>query len=377
MGITGFADLPLHEGHVPAWLLARMKKLSVLLIAVMYDMWGEAGILERLASPVFFQAVNNLIGMDWDSSGSTTVTTAVLKYAMEKADVPLRIAGGKGEYALKTPEELRRIGEAWGLDVEALIEASRLTAKVDNALVQDGYTIYHHAFVVARSGGWAVIQQGMNPASRMARRYHWLATQRFFDDPHSGIMGVRQRAALNLASSKSDGNRKTILDLVKDGSSRFARDLAVLYGQRTLVGTTYYHPYIDLGKLKAELGDPWRLAKSLPRDVEDFKSLVLSRGVGPKALRALALVAELLYRSPADWRDPANVDPFKFSFAVGGKDGVPYPVDRRTYDDLISLLDAMVEAAKRKGESAIYSYLEPLAAKAMSWSPPPSYKRPT
>ncbi|MGC8974025.1 MAG: DUF763 domain-containing protein [Thermoproteus sp.] len=377
MRFSGYADLPLHTGHVPPWLLSRMKKLSTLLLKIMYDLWGEEGILVRLASPVFFQAVNDLIGMDWDSSGSTTVTTAVLKYAMEKADLPIRIAGGKGAAALRTPDELRSIADRWGLDWARLAEASRLAAKVDNALVQDGYSIYHHAFVVTERGRWAVIQQGMNPAARMARRYHWLETDRFFDDPHSGIVGVRERAVLNLASSKSAGNRSAILDVVSSGPEKVARDLMLLTGQTTLVGPTYYHPYVDIKRLRSEIGDPRRLAQSLPRDVSSFKELLLHRGVGPKTLRALALVAELIYRSPADWTDPANVDPFKFSFAVGGKDGVPYPVDRKTYDELISLLEAMVDAARRSGDRGIYGYLSSLASKAAGWSPPQSFKRPT
>ncbi|AEA12894.1 hypothetical protein TUZN_1421 [Thermoproteus uzoniensis 768-20] len=377
MRLSGYADLPLHTGHVPPWLLSRMKKLSTLLLKIMYDLWGEEGILVRLASPVFFQAVNDLIGMDWDSSGSTTVTTAVLKYAMEKADLPIRIAGGKGAAALRTPDELRSIADRWGLDWARLAEASRLAAKVDNALVQDGYSIYHHAFVVTERGRWAVIQQGMNPAARMARRYHWLETGRFFDDPHSGIVGVRERAVLNLASSKSAGNRSAILDVVSSGPEKVARDLMLLTGQTTLVGLAYYHPYVDIKRLRSEIGDPRRLAQSLPRDVSSFKELLLHRGVGPKTLRALALVAELIYRSPADWTDPANVDPFKFSFAVGGKDGVPYPVDRKTYDELISLLEAMVDAARRSGDRGIYGYLSSLASKAAGWSPPQSFKRPT
>jgi hypothetical protein len=375
--LGGYADLPLHAGHVPPWLLSRMRGLSALLLTIMYDLWGEEGILVRLASPVFFQAVNDLIGMDWDSSGSTTVTTAVLKYAMEKADLPIRIAGGKGERALRTPEELKSLADRWGLDGGALAEASRLAAKVDSALVQDGYSIYHHAFVVTARGRWAVIQQGMNPAARMARRYHWLETDKFFDDPHSGIVGIKARAVLNLASSRSSGNRSAILDLVSSGPEKVARDLMLLTGQTTLVGPAYYHPYVDLRRLRSEIGDPRRVAQSLPRDASSFRELVLHKGVGPKTLRALALVAELVYRSPADWADPANVDPFKFSFAVGGKDGVPYPVDRKTYDELISLLEAMVDAARKSGDRGIYRYLSSLASKAAGWTPPPGFKRPT
>jgi len=367
---TGVADLPLHDGHVPLWLLTRMKKLSMLVLRIMHDLYGPDGIVERFAHPVFFQAFNNLIGMDWDSSGSTTVTTAVVKEALQKSDIPVRVAGGKGRHALNTPNELAEIARLFDLDVESLVTASRLVAKVDSALVQDGYDVYHHAFFVSETGNWGVVQQGMNPATRMARRYHWVRTEEFFNNPHTGIIGVRQTHVLNLASKYSKENRDVVLELVNEGATKVARYLPILRGQATLVDVPYYHPYMRLDV------DPRAVLRNLPppKSVTNFKELLLKYRVGPKTLRALSLIAELVYKAPADWNDPA-IDPFKFAFAVGGKDGVPYPVDKKTYDELIALLDAVVE--KARGDPGLYRYLSHLAKKAEAWQFPAERKRPT
>lgn len=370
MKLGGVADLPLHDGQVPPWLLSRMRKLAALMLHVMNDLYGPDGIVERFAHPVFFQAFNNVIGMDWDSSGSTTVTTAVVKEVLRDSPIPVRVAGGKGRRALETPAELTEIARRFDLDAEALVTASRLTAKVDNALVQDGYQIYHHAFFVSASGRWAVVQQGMNPEVKMARRYHWLSTDDFFNSPHTGIVGIRRSRVLNLASKYSADNRAVVLELINGGPQRVARHLAALRGQTTLVGAAYYHPYMRIDV------DVRAVLRNLPPpgSVSNFRELLLKHGVGPKTLRALALVAEVVFKAPADWNDPA-VDPFKFAFAVGGKDGVPYPVDRRTYDELIALLDAVVERAR--GDPGLYRYLSHLAKKSESWRFPAERKRPT
>lgn len=373
MRLGGVADLPLHDGHVPPWLFIRMRKLASLILHVMYDLYGPDGIIERFAHPVFFQAFNNIIGMDWDSSGSTTVTTAVVKEVLRNSDViPVRVAGGKGRQALKTPNEIEEIAKRFGLDATQLITASRLTAKVDNTLIQDGYEIYHHAFFISETGRWCVIQQGMNPEVKMARRYHWISTEDFFNSPHTGIIGFRHNNVLNLASKNSRDNRSIILELVNEGATKIAKYLALLRGQTTLVDTPYYHPYV---KTNIDI-DIKTVLKNLPppKSVDDFKELLLKYRVGPKTLRALALVAEIIFKTPADWSDPA-VDPFKFSFAVGGKDGVPYPVNKKVYDELIALLDAVVEKAHTN--PGLYRYLAHLAKKAEMWKFPEDKKRPT
>ncbi|AAL63014.1 DUF763 domain-containing protein [Pyrobaculum aerophilum] len=370
MKLSGIADLPLHDGHVPYWLLARMKKLSSLILRIMYELYGPDGIVDRFAHPVFFQAFNNVIGMDWDSSGSTTVTTAVVKEALWKSDIPVKVAGGKGRHALNTPKELMEIARLFDLDANELVVKSRLAAKVDGALLQDGYELYHHAFIVSETGKWGVIQQGLNPDLKMARRYHWLSTEDFFNSPHAGVVGIRHEKVLNLASKNSKDNRAVILELINEGASKVARYLYLLRGQATLFETPYYHPYIKLDiDIKA-------VVKNLPppKSVADFKELLLQYRIGPKTLRALSLVAELIFKTPADWNDPA-VDPFKFAFAVGGKDGVPSPIDKRVYDELITLLDAVVE--KARGDPGLYRYLSHLAKKAESWKYPSDKKRPT
>ncbi len=365
--------MPLHGGRVPRWLYARMVRLAGLVLRVMHEEHGPEGIVERLSSPLWFQALNNLIGMDWDSSGSTTVTTAVLREALERSDLELRVVGGKGRAALSVPQQLRELGRRWDIDVGALAEASRLVAKVDSALVQDGYDVYHHALFVTSRGTWAVVQQGMDPARRMARRYHWYMASDYFNDPHRAIVGVRGRGALNMASSASAGARKTIMDVVRDGS--LGRDLMALAGQSTLLDVPRYHPWTHRPRISVE--EARRIAALVPRDAADFRDLVLARGVGPRTIRALALVAELVYGSPADWRDPANVDPFKYAFAVGGKDGVPYPVDRRAYDELIGVLGRLIDVAVRAGDRGVLGHLRRLALLARGWSPDDRYRRPT
>lgn len=370
MRLSGVADLPLHGGHVPYWLLARMKKLSSLILHVMNDLYGPDGIVGRFAHPIFFQAFNNIIGMDWDSSGSTTVTTAVVKEVLQSSDIPVRLAGGKGIYALNTPNELFEISRLFDLDADILITASRLVAKVDNALVQDGYQLYHHAFFVSETGKWGVVQQGLSHELRMARRYHWIATTDFLNSPHAGVVGIHHNNVLNLASKNSRENREVILELVNEGSSKVVRYLALLRGQATLFDVPRYHPY---ARLDFDIGAVVKNSPP-PKSVTDFKELLLRHRVGPKTLRALSLVAELVFKAPADWSDPA-VDPFKFAFAVGGKDGVPYPIDKKVYDELIALLDAVVN--KAKGDSGLYRCLSHLARKAEMWSYPQDKKRPT
>ena len=223
---------------------------------------------------------------------------------------------------------------------------------------------------MSETGRWGAVQQGMNPQVKMARRYHWLHAEDFFNSPHAGIIGVRQNQVLNLASRHSKGNRDVVLELVNEGAAKVARYLPLLRGQAPLVDTPYYHPYVKLDV------DPKTVLRNLPppKSVADFRELLLKYRVGPKTLRALSLVAELVYKALADWNDPA-VDPFKFAFAVGGKDGVPYPVDRRTYDELVALLDAAVE--KTRNDPGLHRYLAHLAKRAETWRFPADKKRPT
>lgn len=361
-----------------------MKELAEIVVRLVVDEFGTKGFLERVADPVWFQALNNLIGMDWDSSGSTTVTTAVLKDALSRVELGVYAAGGKGDASLKTPEELRSIAARLDLDAERLVEASYLVAKVDSAALQAGYQLYHHAFFVDAEGRWAVVQQGMNPQARLARRYHWFSESlhSFVETPHSGVSGVAG-LALNTVDANLAQHQRLLVDLAKKDPRKVEglvkQALAVARGVTPLVSYEPYRPekVRELLKRYSRLGGISVNRRSLlaarELDVRNYEMLLGVRGLGPSTIRALALVAELVYETPPSWRDPVThpPDPFKFAYAVGGKDGIPFPVDRKTYDELLTILGELTRKVKNP------SALRRLAALTKSWSPPPEEKIPT
>ncbi|WP_297458040.1 DUF763 domain-containing protein [Thermococcus sp.] len=347
------ADLPLHGGHVPAWLAQRMRKLTRLVLILAVEEYGTKGLLERLSDPVWFQAFNNVIGMDWDSSGSTTVTTGMIKDALWREELGIKAAGGKGKKSRATPEELKIIAKLYDLDPEQYVRTSRLVAKVDTVALQTGYQLYHHVFFLDEEGNWAVIQQGMNEKAKLARRFHWFDAETFTRDPHNAIAGLRREFALNTVSKEAMEYQETLLDLVQEGPVKIERELeslkAISKGYRPLV---YYKPrepwekdllkhYESLGK--AELN---KKALEFARElsVSNYGEFLLLKGLGPGTLRALSLVLELIYDVHPSWADPVThpPDPFKFSYAVGGKDKVPFPIDKPAYDELISFLEELV-----------------------------------
>ena len=316
---TGEALLPLHGGKAPSWLFKRMKSLAKPLLKMIVEEHGRKGLLERLSDPIWFQSLGCALGYDWHSSGVTTVLTAVLKEALNEENLGIRIAGGKGKMALKTPEELRLICRELDLEADGLIRASRLAAKVDNAALQDGYDLYHHTLVVAEDGIWAVVQQGMNPFKKLARRYHWLSSEldSFVIEPHKGIISEQfESRIINLVDRESEGVRKASIDLIKEGPARLRR-----LAQTHKV-------------LKMPLRIDWKaLERAYELDVSNYEELLEIKGIGRGALRALALLSELVYGERSSIKDPA-----KYSFAFGGKDGVPFPVDIKLMDEVISYL---------------------------------------
>lgn len=362
--LEGIADLPLHEGRVPPWMLRLMQRMAAAIVEVLIEEYGPRGFVERMASPHWFQALNNVIGMDWDSSGSTTVTLGVLKTEAWRRDWGILILGGKGSRARRVPQEIpvaaRRLG--LGEDQAALLErVSRLAAKVDSAMLQDRYQLYHHALMVSKEGAWSIVQQGMNPEARMARRYHWLYRARsLVVEPHSSVAGYRHSEVLNMSASESEEARKTVLDLAKEKPATIASTLASI--ERELRGLASLERWIQpSGKTPRARGVP-EIYRPLPdhrsvarvvgriREINpgSMEELLLVRGVGPSTLRALALIADLVYNAAPSTRDPVNasLDPFTYAYAVGGKDGAPYPYDRRTAEEVIVTLEDAVERAK-------------------------------
>ncbi|MFP3207046.1 MAG: DUF763 domain-containing protein [Caldivirga sp.] len=389
MGLTGVADLPLHEGHVPPWLFSRMTKLSSLIINLMVDEYGVRRTIKMFSNPIFFQSFNNIIGMDWDSSGSTTITTAALKVALKSVDVGIKVVGGKGEHALKVPDEIRSLEGKFNINPDELITASRLVAKVDNVALQDGHRLYHHAMIIGEDGTWAIVQQGLNPETKYARRYHWWMETSFINNPHEGIVGVKGDGALNMVSSVSEKARSTIIDIVSQDLNKVSRDLATVKaiiksrGNRSILSyindegkdweQAYYNPRLNV-IINRELNineDALRRA----RGTYNFRDLLLTNGLGPSTMLALALIAQLIYEAPVDWNDPANLDPRRFTFALGGKDGSPYPINREVYDAVIDILSRLVDNVKRDG--GLKPYLRHLARVAKKLNLPVDLVKPT
>jgi len=322
-----------------------MKKLAAALIEIIVMENGAQEVLRRLADPFWFQAFGCVLGFDWHSSGLTTTVTGAVKEALRDRapELGLFVCGGKGAASRRTPDEIAAWGErcALALDPETLTFASRMAAKVDNTAVQDGYQLYHHVFFFTADGQWAVIQQGMNEGNRYARRYHWYSEglRDFVCEPHAAVCAeTREDPVLNLVAGESEGARRVSAQLACLDPSRVCRDLAVLREDRHLELSPRHRLLLsDLDPRSVEKV----LLKSYEAQPRDFLALLGVRGVGPKAVRALSLMAELVYGTPASYRDPA-----RFSFAHGGKDGHPYPVDRRLYDHSVACLERALHAAR-------------------------------
>ena len=338
---TGFAHLPLHGGRAPAWLFSRMVRLSREMLGHIVADRGAPEVLRRLSDPFWFQAFGCVLGFDWHSSGVTTTVCGAVKEAIRgnETDFGFYAAGGKGATSRKTPAEIASACEKLSVDPTALVYASRLSAKVDSAAVQDGYQIYQHAFFFTPSGDWSVVQQGMSDATGMARRYHWLSSslESFVEEPHEAVCcdATTSRESWNFVARESEPARSAAAALARE---RPEETLKVLRGLPVL-DLPRHHDIREEDVAGRYL--PKILLKTWEQAPKDFERLLGIEGVGPKTLRALGLAAEVLFGSPVSTRDPA-----RFSFAHGGKDGHPYPVDRSVYDRTISVLHNALDRSK-------------------------------
>ncbi len=333
---SGTADLPLHGGRVPEWLAARMTRLGTAISESILYHYGTAELLSRLSDPFWFQALGCVMGMDWHSSGITTSVLGALKRGLNPRahELGVFVCGGRGRHSRRTPDELRTIAERNGLDGAELARTSRLTARVDNNAIGDGFQLYLHTFIVSASGEWAVVQQGMNEQTALARRYHWhsASVRDFTCQPHTAIVGEPQGEILNLVDANARPAQKAMLAITAEAPDRTVAEFRKLAEPR-------HH------EVRAEDVDPKRLgavlAVAYERQLRDFASLLLLEKVGPRTLQSLALIAEVVHGTPARFSDPA-----RFSFAHGGKDGHPFPVPLKTYDESITLLRRSLDAAK-------------------------------
>lgn len=335
-GRTGTADLPLHGGRVPAWLASRMARLGRVIVEGITLEYGRTEVLRRLSNPFWFQSFGAVMGMDWHSSGITTSVIGALKRGLApvERELGLHVCGGRGRHSRRTPGELMALGETVGLDAVALVRASRLVAKVDSAAVQDGFELYLHGFIVADDGAWVVVQQGMNGDRRQARRYHWIWDRAgsFVDEPHAAIEGRAGGDIVNLVDRRAAEARQALVEL---GQGDPAAPLAELAHLRMPAHHDVRAEDVDLRRLGKTL------AAVAERGPQDFAALMLVPGVGARTLFALALVAEVMHGAPSRFADPA-----RFSLAHGGKDGHPYPVPLKVYDQTIAVLKRAVERAK-------------------------------
>ena len=366
---TGHADLPLHGGTVPKWLADRMMQMGSLIIESIITNFGKKEVLVRLSDPLWFQSLGAVMGMDWHSSGITTSVMYALKRGINKRakDFGLCVCGGRGKYSRRTPDELMFLANATGLDGTKLINSSKLVAKVDSTAVQDGFQLYMHNFVLSDEGDWTVIQQGMNIESKTARRYHWSSEnlKSFVEEPHTGITGENQGLILNLTAKDAKETRSHILDFSKENPDKIIKEIQNVFNHeeninkinsikndniliaqnKTIASETrsivmpHHHEVrakdVNLKRLGAVLATAY---ESQP---QNFEGLLLTPGLGPRTIQSLTLVSEVIYGTPSRFTDPA-----RFSFAHGGKDGHPFPVPLKIYDDSIRILHESIERSK-------------------------------
>jgi uncharacterized protein len=333
---SGVADLPLHGGRVPAWLATRMTTLGTAIAESIIAHYGTSAFLARLSDPFWFQAFGSVMGMDWHSSGITTSVMGALKRGLNEraGELGLYICGGRGRHSRNTPAELRQIADATSLDGQALVRASRLTARIDNNAVNDGFQIYLHSFVLSADGEWAVVQQGMNEETGLARRYHWhSATVRDFTaDPHAAIVGVSQGTIRNLVDRRAEPAQDALLTIAREDPVKTLAEVRRLEMPA--------HHDVRRNDVNAKrLGAVLALAHE--RELRDFASFLLLEQLGPRTLQSLALIAEVVHGAPTRFEDPA-----RFAFAHGGKDGHPFPVPLKVYDDSIGVLRRALAGAK-------------------------------
>lgn len=355
---TGSADLPLHQGRVPPWLASRMARLGRVICEAIVLEYGRHELLRRLAHPFWFQSFGAVMGMDWHSSGITTSVVGALKRGLRpvSGELGLHVCGGRGRHSRRTPAELLTVGERVGLDGDRLAHTSRLVAKVDSAAIQDGFELYLHSFIVADDGSWVVIQQGLDPGRRQARRYHWLSEglEDPVDEPHAAIDGPRRGAILNLTDRRAREARSAQVALVADGPDRVVEilrrasdrpDRPSLFpapGAEDPLPHLHMPAHHDVRVSDVSLRRlRGNLAAAADRGPEDFASLLMTPGVGARTVAALALVSEVVHGTPSRFEDPA-----RFALAHGGKDGHPFPVPLKVYDRTLTLLRGAVDAAK-------------------------------
>lgn len=381
---SGHADLPLHTGTVPRWLADRMMVLGTLITESLVENFGPDEVLVRLSDPLWFQSFGAVMGMDWHSSGITTSVMYALKRGLNPRakELGIYVCGGRGKYSRMTPDELIQIADKEGLQGDSLVRNSKLVAKIDNNAIQDGFQLYQHNFILTKTGNWAVVQQGMNVNEKKARRYHWCSSdlRSFVENPHTGVVGDNLGKILNLTDENARTARDSILDLSLQDTEKVIKEITQIgkpASEMILLSGGKVEPIKNVS-LQGELFESEEIKSQKPVEIQsagrsiimpahhevlaedvdlkrlggvlatayesqpkDFESLMLTPGLGPRTLQSLALVSEVIYGTPSRFKDPA-----RFSFAHGGKEGHPFPVPLKIYDESIRILRESIEKSK-------------------------------
>ncbi|HPX25036.1 MAG: hypothetical protein BWX56_00908 [Euryarchaeota archaeon ADurb.Bin023] len=350
---SGSMDLPLHGGKAPYWLLKRMKELSKPIFEILIYEYGTEGLLKRLSDPFFFQALSCVLAFDWHSSGTTTVLTGVLKSSINPEEFGIGFAGGKGKNSKNTFSDIEIIGSQFGLSdkkIKELHYTSKITAKIDSAAIQDGFDLYHHVTIFSDKGKWSVIQQGLNTEGGYARRYHWSnRIDNYIEEPHTGIVSdIVKIKTLDLTSKDSTETRSIIPDIIKEGPGRVRRlieslidikqtSLMSFIDESNIINTSHN---FDVAVLPKRVN--WNILRDIyEADLKNFEDILAFKGMGRSTIKGLALISELIYGTTLSWKDPV-----KYSFAFGGKDGVPRPVNKKGMDDAAEILSNAIKEAK-------------------------------
>lgn len=337
---TGITNLPLHTGKAPPWLFQRMVKLAREISIILIEEFGEIEFIKRISDPFWFQAFGCVLGFDWHSSGITTTVCGALKEGLKgiEKELGVFINGGKGSLARKTPEEIIAKCDSISLDAQKLIYSSKMSAKIDNTAIQDGFDIYHHCFIFTKTGEWAVVQQGMNTTNKYARRYHWISLNfnSFVEEPHNAICSdVKNVNVLNMVAKESKQAQKVSTFIAREKPEKIISEISIL--EKLELPKRHYISLSDINKNRLYK----ILLKTYEKPPKDFEELLTIEGVGPKTIRALALIGELIYGAK-----PSYLDPALYSFAHGGKDGHPYSVEKEIYDTSIMMLRKVINKAK-------------------------------
>ena len=368
----GTVNLPLHYGHAPSYLIKRMIKLSSAISTIIIEEKGSKEFFKRISDPLWFQAFGCVLGFDWHSSGLTTVVTGVLKQSINSETHGISVSGGKGINAIKPKYEIPKLAENNHTlstnQINNLVYASKMSAKIDNAAIQDGFSLYHHVIFFDNYGNWTIIQQGLSEKSKMARRYHWISDDLvdYIIEPHKGIIGnERISSCLNMTSKNSEDNRKTCVDLIKEGSESIKSSInkinkiSVFENLDKWIYEPTSNPNFKIFLKDRQAIENYEMPQTLNWRTMDelyditptnYEDLISQKGVGPSLIRALSLISEIIYGNRASWKDPV-----KFNYAHGGKDGVPYPIARNTYDKSIKYLSEVISGSKIEKKERISS----------------------